>query len=43
VQKTLSEVGAVPSPMTPVEFAEFISAERRKWQDVVQAAGVQVQ
>jgi tripartite-type tricarboxylate transporter receptor subunit TctC len=43
VQKTLSEVGAVPSPMTPAEFAEFIAAERRKWQDVVQAAGVQVQ
>jgi tripartite-type tricarboxylate transporter receptor subunit TctC len=43
VQKTLSEVGAVPSPMTPTEFAEFIAAERRKWQDVVQAAGVQVQ
>ena len=43
VQKTLGEVGAVPSPMTPAEFAEFIAAERRKWQDVVQAAGVQVQ
>lgn len=43
VQKTLSEVGAVPSPMTPAEFAEFIAAERRKWQDVVQAAGVEVQ
>src|SRR5262249_9434320 len=43
VQKTLSEVGAVPSPMTPAEFTEFITAERRKWQDVAQTAGVQVQ
>jgi tripartite-type tricarboxylate transporter receptor subunit TctC len=43
VQKTLFEVGAVPSPMTPEQFAEFIAGERRKWQDVVQAAGVEVQ
>ncbi len=43
VQKTLFEVGAVPSPMTPEQLAEFIAGERRKWQDVVQAAGVEVQ
>jgi tripartite-type tricarboxylate transporter receptor subunit TctC len=43
VQKTLFEVGAVPSPMTPEQFVEFIAGERRKWQDVVQAAGVEVQ
>jgi tripartite-type tricarboxylate transporter receptor subunit TctC len=43
VQKSLNEVGAVPSPMTPAEFTEFISSERRKWQAVVQAAGVEVQ
>jgi tripartite-type tricarboxylate transporter receptor subunit TctC len=43
VQKTLFDVGAVPSPMTPEQFAEFIAGERRKWQDVVQAAGVEVQ
>jgi tripartite-type tricarboxylate transporter receptor subunit TctC len=43
VQKTLSEVGAVPSPMTPEEFTQFITAERTKWQDVVKAAGVEVQ
>ena len=42
-QKTLTEVGAVPSPMTPEQFAEFIAAERKKWQEVVQAAGVTVQ
>jgi tripartite-type tricarboxylate transporter receptor subunit TctC len=43
VQKNLSEVGAVPSPMSPEQFTDFIAAERRKWQEVVQAAGVQVQ
>ena len=43
VRKNLSEVGAVPSPMTPDEFVEFITAERRKWQDVVRAAGVEQQ
>jgi tripartite-type tricarboxylate transporter receptor subunit TctC len=43
VQKTLFEIGAVPSAMTPEQFVTFITAERRKWQDVVQAAGVEVQ
>jgi tripartite-type tricarboxylate transporter receptor subunit TctC len=43
VQKSLFEVGAVPSPMTPGEFAEFIAAERGKWQEVVRAARVEVQ
>jgi tripartite-type tricarboxylate transporter receptor subunit TctC len=43
VQKNLAEVGAVPAPTTPEEFTDFIAAERRKWQEVVQAAGVQVQ
>jgi tripartite-type tricarboxylate transporter receptor subunit TctC len=43
VQKTLTEVGAVPSPMTPEQFAAFIGFERSKWQEVVKAAGVEVQ
>jgi tripartite-type tricarboxylate transporter receptor subunit TctC len=43
VQKNLTEIGAVPSPMTPEQFIAFIAAERRKWQEVVQAAGVQAQ
>jgi tripartite-type tricarboxylate transporter receptor subunit TctC len=29
--------------MTPEQFTQFISAERAKWQDVVKAAGVEVQ
>jgi tripartite-type tricarboxylate transporter receptor subunit TctC len=43
VQKNLQEVGAVPAPMTPEQFVAFIGAERRKWQEVVQAAGVTMQ
>ena len=43
VQKTLTEVGAVPSPLTPEAYTAFIAGERRKWQEVVQAAGVTVQ
>jgi tripartite-type tricarboxylate transporter receptor subunit TctC len=40
VQKNLVEVGAVATPMTPDQFKEFISAERKKWQEVVQAAKI---
>jgi tripartite-type tricarboxylate transporter receptor subunit TctC len=41
VQKRLRDVGAVASPMSPQQFADFIAAERRKWQEVVKAAGLQ--
>jgi tripartite-type tricarboxylate transporter receptor subunit TctC len=40
-QKVLSEVGAVASPLSPEQFAEFITVERKKWSDVVKAANVQ--
>jgi tripartite-type tricarboxylate transporter receptor subunit TctC len=43
LQKTLTEIGAVPSPMTPDQFVEFISAERKKWKAVIDAAGMQPQ
>jgi tripartite-type tricarboxylate transporter receptor subunit TctC len=43
VQKNLADVGAVPSPMTPDQFRAFIAGERRKWQEVVQAAKVEAQ
>ncbi len=43
LQKTLTEIGAVPSPMTPDQFVEFISAERQKWKGVIDAAGMQPQ
>jgi tripartite-type tricarboxylate transporter receptor subunit TctC len=41
--KKLTEIGAVASPMSPEQFVEFIAAERKKWQDVVKAAGVSIQ
>jgi tripartite-type tricarboxylate transporter receptor subunit TctC len=37
----LKEIGAVTAPMSPEEFAQFIAAERRKWQEVVKAAGLE--
>jgi tripartite-type tricarboxylate transporter receptor subunit TctC len=37
----LKEIGAVTVPMSPEEFAQFIAAERRKWQEVVKAAGLE--
>jgi tripartite-type tricarboxylate transporter receptor subunit TctC len=43
VQAKLKEVGAVPSPMTPETFTTFIGAERAKWKDVVEVAGVSIQ
>jgi tripartite-type tricarboxylate transporter receptor subunit TctC len=40
VQAKLKEIGAVPSPMSPEQFQEFIKTERAKWGDVVKTAGV---
>jgi tripartite-type tricarboxylate transporter receptor subunit TctC len=42
-RKKLIEIGAVATPMTPEQFVEFISGERKKWQDVVKASGAQIQ
>jgi tripartite-type tricarboxylate transporter receptor subunit TctC len=41
VQAKLKEIGATPKPMTPDEFAEFSNAERRRYLDIVKAAGMQ--
>ena len=43
VQAKLKEIGAVPSPMTPDRFAEFGAAERKRYQEIVKAAGLQPQ
>ncbi|WP_315836610.1 tripartite tricarboxylate transporter substrate binding protein [Bradyrhizobium prioriisuperbiae] len=37
-----TEIGAVPSPMTPAEFTTFIASEREKWAEVVKASGARV-
>ena len=42
-RKTLMEIGAVATPMSPEQFVEFIAAERKKWQDVVKASGASIQ
>jgi len=41
IQGKLKEIGAVTSPMTPEQFTQFIAGERRKWQEVVKAAGLE--
>ena len=35
----LTDIGAVPSPMTPDQFTAFIAAERSKWAEVIKASG----
>ncbi|MES2752499.1 MAG: tripartite tricarboxylate transporter substrate binding protein [Pseudomonadota bacterium] len=37
--KKLTDIGAVPSPMTPDQFTAFIAGERAKWAEVVKASG----
>jgi tripartite-type tricarboxylate transporter receptor subunit TctC len=37
------ELGAVPMPMTPVEFEKFIADETEKWAKVVKFAGVRAE
>lgn len=38
----LTDIGAVPSPMTPDQFTAFIASERGKWAEVVKASGATV-
>jgi tripartite-type tricarboxylate transporter receptor subunit TctC len=39
----IAEQGAVPMPMTPVEFGKFIADETEKWAKVVKFAGVRAE
>jgi tripartite-type tricarboxylate transporter receptor subunit TctC len=43
VQSTVSRIGAETRPSTPEEFRRFIQAESKKWHDIVQLAGVEMQ
>ena len=38
----LSELGGVPQPMSPTEFAKYLADETEKWRKVVEFAGVSV-
>ena len=42
VKAKFFEVGAVPAPMSPAEFAAFVAEERKKWAEVVKASGAKV-
>ena len=42
MKERLSAQGAIPSGMTPAQFASFIDAETRKWAGVVKASGAKV-
>jgi tripartite-type tricarboxylate transporter receptor subunit TctC len=39
----IAELGAVPIPMTPVEFGKFIVGETEKWAKVVKFAGIRTE
>jgi tripartite-type tricarboxylate transporter receptor subunit TctC len=39
----LAELGAVPMPMTPVEFGSFIAAETEKWAKVIRTANIKAE
>ncbi|MGA8817680.1 MAG: tripartite tricarboxylate transporter substrate binding protein [Xanthobacteraceae bacterium] len=38
----LFDIGAVPTPMTPDEFGQFIAAETKKWGKVIRAANIKL-
>jgi hypothetical protein len=39
----LADIGAVPMPMTAVEFGKHIADETEKWAKVIDVAGVKPQ
>jgi tripartite-type tricarboxylate transporter receptor subunit TctC len=43
VKKRLLDLGVEPTPMTPAEFAMFISDETEKWGKVIRAANIRPQ
>jgi tripartite-type tricarboxylate transporter receptor subunit TctC len=42
IKERMLAQGAIPSGMTPAEFAAFIAAETKKWAQVVKASGAKV-
>ncbi len=43
IKARLSDLGAVPMPMTPGEFGKFIAAETEKWGKVIRAANIKAE
>ncbi|HEX4410105.1 MAG TPA: tripartite tricarboxylate transporter substrate binding protein [Xanthobacteraceae bacterium] len=42
VVERLADLGAVPTPMTPAEFSQFIATETEKWAKVIHAGNIKV-
>jgi tripartite-type tricarboxylate transporter receptor subunit TctC len=40
IKAQIVELGSVPMPMTPADFAKFIAAETEKWAKVIRFAGI---
>jgi tripartite-type tricarboxylate transporter receptor subunit TctC len=40
MKSRLNELGAVPMPTTPAEFASFLAADTEKWGKVIRAANI---
>jgi len=36
----LNNLGAVPMPVTPAEFATFLAADTEKWRKLIRAANI---
>ena len=40
IKARIAELGSMPMPMTPADFAKFIAAETDKWAKVIKFAGI---
>jgi tripartite-type tricarboxylate transporter receptor subunit TctC len=43
VTTRFKEMGGMPGGNTPAEFTDFITAERQRWKQIVEAAGLSME
>jgi tripartite-type tricarboxylate transporter receptor subunit TctC len=43
MQKRLAEIGAVPQPSTPAEFAATLTRERERWGKLIREKGIRAE
>ena len=43
IKARIAELGSVPMPMTPVDFAKFIAEETEKWGKVIRALNIKAE
>jgi tripartite-type tricarboxylate transporter receptor subunit TctC len=43
MRELLARTGALPEPMTPADYAAFLSAERGKWEQLAKAANITIE